>query len=143
MKARLIISMAIATMISTTAFLSAQSATAGEKLVIPPTRVGVENKVEAKSGIPTVIYGQRGECSKKRAPNFDRVMKWKNFITKKPQNGTLSDGGVSEQRSLRCGKVVPKRALAYTSNPGFIGEDKVVFWGNTVVIINVVADDWT
>ena len=93
--------------------------------------------VTAKSGVATVIYGQREmECG--AAPSFS----WTMFkaVTRTPKNGKLSDAGVGMRWSEKCGANVQVRAISYTSEDGFVGTDAVVFWGNRGdrVIITVV-----
>lgn len=93
--------------------------------------------VTAKSGVATVIYGQREKgCG--AAPSFS----WTMFeaVTRTPKNGKLSDGGVGMRWSEKCGAEVQVRAISYTSEDDFVGTDAVVFWGNRGdrVIITVV-----
>ena len=96
-------------------------------------------EVTAKSGVPTVIYGQRSrKCKDKDAPDFDRVID--RAVTRAPEHGSLSDGGEGKRRSRSCGKRVPVRAIAYTSEPGFVGTDIVIFWDVDVVVVTVVAE---
>ena len=91
----------------------------------------------AISGVPTMIYGQRNECAKDVAPSYEAVLE-ANAVTRPPEHGALSGGGVVERNSRRCNKRVPVRAIMYTSNPGFTGSDVVTFGGRDTVIINVL-----
>ena len=84
-----------------------------------------------------MIYGQRNECAKDVAPSYEAVLE-ANAVTRPPEHGALSGGGVVERNSRRCNKRVPVRAIMYTSNPGFTGSDVVTFGGRDTVIINVL-----
>ncbi len=91
----------------------------------------------AISGVPTMIYGERNECAKDVAPSYEAVLE-ANAVTRPPEHGALSGGGVEERYSKRCDRRVPVRAIMYTSDPGYTGTDSVTFWGREMVIINVV-----
>ncbi len=94
-------------------------------------------KVIATSGVPTVIYGQRDECTKHVAPSYEAFLE-RNAVTRAPEHGALSGGGVAERYSRSCNRRVPVRAIMYTSDPGYTGTDVVIFWDQDTVIINVV-----
>ena len=91
----------------------------------------------AISGVPTMIYGQRNECTKDVAPSYEAVLE-ANAVTRAPEHGALSGGGVGERYSKSCDRRVPVREILYTSVPGYTGTDSVTFWGQDSVIINVV-----
>ncbi len=96
----------------------------------------------AISGVPTMIYGERNDCAKDVAPSYEAVLE-ANAVTRSPEHGALSGGGVRERYSKRCDRRVPVRAIMYTSDPGYTGTDSVTFWGRETVIINVVSVDRT
>ena len=91
----------------------------------------------AISGVPTMIYGQRNECTKDVAPSYEAFLE-ATAVTQPPEHGALSGGGVVERNSKRCNKRVPVRAIMYTSDPGYTGTDVVTFWDRDTVIINVL-----
>ena len=91
----------------------------------------------AISGVPTMIYGQRNECANDVAPSYEAVLE-ANAVTRPPEHGALSGGGVGERYSKSCDRRVPVRVIMYTSDPGYTGTDSVTFWGQDSVIINVV-----
>jgi CubicO group peptidase (beta-lactamase class C family) len=91
----------------------------------------------AISGVPTMIYGERNECTKDVAPSYEAVLE-ANAVTRPPEHGALSGGGVGERYSKSCDRRVPVREILYTSDPGYTGTDSVTFWGRDTVIINVV-----
>ena len=91
----------------------------------------------AISGVPTMIYGHRNECTKDVAPTYKAFLE-ANAVTQPPKHGALSGGGVGERNSRRCNRRVPVRAIMYTSDPGYTGCDVVTFWDRDTVIINVV-----
>ena len=91
----------------------------------------------AISGVPTMIYGQRNDCAEDVAPSYEAVLE-ANAVTRPPEHGALSGGGVSERYSKSCDRRVPVRAIMYTSDPGYTGTDSVTFWGRETVTINVV-----
>ena len=91
----------------------------------------------AISGLPTMIYGLRNDCAKDVAPSYDAVLE-ANAVTRPPEHGALSAGGVRERYSKSCDKRVPVRVIMYTSDPGYTGTDSVTFGGRDTVMINVV-----
>ena len=84
------------------------------------------------------IYGQRAkDCG--AAPTFEWTIK--KAVSRRPKYGTLSDGGVGERESGRCGKAVPVRIVNYTPDEEKstkraekkkknIVKDRVTFWGS-------------
>lgn len=105
---------------------------AAEAVTIPTS-----SAVTAESGVPVVIYGQRHrDCKSKEPPSFEWVVA--NAVTRPPSNGELSDGGIGQRQSSRCGGRVPVRAISYTSEPSFVGTDGVVFWDREGIVITVV-----
>ncbi len=94
-------------------------------------------EIVAISGVPTMIYGQRNECAKDVAPSYEAVLE-ANAVTRPPEHGALSGGGVNERYSQSCDRRVPVRAIMYTSDPGYTGTDSVTFWGRDRVTIKVV-----
>ena len=60
----------------------------------------------AISGVPTMIYGGRSECAKDVAPSYEAVLE-SNAVTRPPEHGALSRGGVEERYSKRCDRRVP------------------------------------
>ncbi len=94
-------------------------------------------EVMATSGVPTMIYGERNECTKHVAPSYEAFLKT-NAVTRPPEHGALSGGGVGERYSRSCNRRVPVRAIMYTSDPGYTGTDVVIFWDQDTVNINVV-----
>ncbi len=89
-------------------------------------------KVTVKSGIPTIIYGQRSSaCVNISAPDFNFAA---GQVETKPQHGTLSDGGTGTRYSKACKGNVGVRVIKYTSNPGYVGKDEVVISGDRVTI---------
>jgi len=122
----------MAALLACVTIFSSQAVAESNKVEIP-----TELDIAAKSGVATVIYGQRGEdCGD--APSFGWTME--EAVTRKPTNGTLSDAGVGKRWSNKCNEEVQVRAVSYTSENGFAGTDAVVFWGNRGdrVIITVV-----
>ena len=91
----------------------------------------------AISGVPTMIYGERNECAKDVAPSYEAVLE-ANAVTRPPEHGALSGGGVGERYSKSCDRRVPVRAIMYTSDPGYTGTDSITFWGRETVNIKVV-----
>ena len=132
MRCRAFVSLFLATFIGST-FESDLGAAQAQDVDIPR---GPE--VMATSGVPTMIYGQRGECSKYVAPSYAAILET-NAVTRQPEHGALSGGGVKERYSRSCDRRVPIREIMYTSDPGYTGRDVVVFWERDAVIINVVA----
>lgn len=87
------------------------------------------------SGEPTSIYGARAACGDSNPPSFDRVME---RVETMPEHGTLSDGGVGERYSNACQGEVPIRIIAYTSEDGYVGSDRLVVYGDTTNITVIV-----
>ncbi|MCZ6856006.1 MAG: ankyrin repeat domain-containing protein, partial [Gammaproteobacteria bacterium] len=109
----------------------AQDSSVAEKVQIPNS-----SSIVVKLGIPTIIYGERARKCGGPAPSYGSFIK--KAVTRKPSHGSLSGGGIGNGGSKKCGGVVPKRAVIYTPESGFVGDDKVVFWNSQKISITVI-----
>lgn len=108
-------------------------ATAAVLALLTPAESAVADtkNYRLQPGGSEVIYGARGESCSSGAPSLDWVLAEAFDPAKSapPQHGTLSDGGIGKRYSAACKKDVPTRLIRYTADPGFAGEDLIVFWG--------------
>lgn len=131
MRCRAFVSLFLTTFVGST-FEAVLGAAQAQDAVIPR---GPE--VIATSGVATIIYGQRNECTKHVAPSYEAFLEM-NAVTRPPEHGALSGGGVRERYSKSCNRRVPVRAIMYTSDPDYTGTDVVIFSDQDTVTINVV-----
>ena len=140
MRTQVLISMALAAIVANGCQSPQPNDEAGSQELKVEEEVEIPSSLEitATTGKSVVIYGQRSrDCDSLTPPPFSMVLE--EAITNMPLHGTLSNGGISKRRSIKCGKVVPLRAVSYTSDPGFSGKDLVGFWWTDRVIITVVS----